>query len=299
MALRFGRSSKSSSSSSSSSSNQYTYNPVAQGDTCSICLEEYDNDKRFSLCSNFHRFHYKCLEEWKDKNGNTCPLCRCVINKIMEEDGRTDEEIRIEKENEERIKKERKEKKENDERIKKEKLERDRKECEDKRNHIINTDPRIEKINHDSIQCYSCRRIIKDRIIKITTQEYFYINFSTGLHGSRPINYREVWNMSIPKNISFEGLCKSCVANYDCLSSLCNGMPLNLYVESSIFKREFPTHWNELIINDGYHCVNCPIDLVDESIKNIQYTKWSDRYNKLIKNYDPITMMSVGRAGQI
>jgi hypothetical protein len=40
---------------------------------CPICLETFEEDPRIItiLCS--HKFHYKCLSDWRDQ---TCPVCR-------------------------------------------------------------------------------------------------------------------------------------------------------------------------------------------------------------------------------
>jgi len=51
---------------------------------CSICLEEFNNEKiLMTHCQ--HVYHYNCIKEWKTKSNDfTCPLCRNVIQKVYE-----------------------------------------------------------------------------------------------------------------------------------------------------------------------------------------------------------------------
>ena len=43
---------------------------------CSICLGEENLNKTLP-CG--HKFHRKCIKEWREKGSNTCPICRAVI----------------------------------------------------------------------------------------------------------------------------------------------------------------------------------------------------------------------------
>lgn len=42
---------------------------------CSICLEEYDNEKGVCKLRCEHIYHKECISEWF-KSNNNCPLCR-------------------------------------------------------------------------------------------------------------------------------------------------------------------------------------------------------------------------------
>ena len=44
---------------------------------CSICLGEENLNKTLS-CG--HKFHSKCIKEWREKGSNTCPICRAEIS---------------------------------------------------------------------------------------------------------------------------------------------------------------------------------------------------------------------------
>ena len=51
---------------------------------CSICLEDFTNEK-ILMTDCQHVYHYNCIKEWKTKSNNfTCPLCRVVIHKVYE-----------------------------------------------------------------------------------------------------------------------------------------------------------------------------------------------------------------------
>tara|TARA_A100001011_G_C14309757_1_gene844957 strand:- start:922 stop:1413 length:492 start_codon:yes stop_codon:yes gene_type:complete len=44
--------------------------------TCSICLQEYDDDTQtYTLDSCGHKFHTKCIIDWF-RRASTCPCCR-------------------------------------------------------------------------------------------------------------------------------------------------------------------------------------------------------------------------------
>ena len=47
---------------------------------CAICLNEVRSTRTNPPIRCGHRFHSHCLEEWKGKGKNTCPLCRKVFD---------------------------------------------------------------------------------------------------------------------------------------------------------------------------------------------------------------------------
>ena len=47
---------------------------------CAICLNEVRSTRTNSPIRCGHMFHSHCLEEWKSKGKNTCPLCRKVFD---------------------------------------------------------------------------------------------------------------------------------------------------------------------------------------------------------------------------
>ena len=40
---------------------------------CCVCIEDIKTDLHTTYCG--HRFHTRCLNNWKEKN-KTCPICR-------------------------------------------------------------------------------------------------------------------------------------------------------------------------------------------------------------------------------
>lgn len=47
---------------------------------CAICLNEVRSTRSNPPIRCGHTFHSHCLEEWKGKGKNTCPLCRKVFD---------------------------------------------------------------------------------------------------------------------------------------------------------------------------------------------------------------------------
>ena len=47
---------------------------------CAICLNDVRSTRNNSPIRCGHMFHSHCLEEWKSKGKNTCPLCRKVFD---------------------------------------------------------------------------------------------------------------------------------------------------------------------------------------------------------------------------
>lgn len=50
-----------------------------ENDTCSICLERFDNDDVFLQC--MHRFHDRCIEE-SLRHSKYCPNCRQPVQRF-------------------------------------------------------------------------------------------------------------------------------------------------------------------------------------------------------------------------
>lgn len=48
------------------------------GDTCSICMNTYENDRTCQQLPCNHRFHAWCYQKWYLKKHN-CPLCRATF----------------------------------------------------------------------------------------------------------------------------------------------------------------------------------------------------------------------------
>jgi hypothetical protein len=48
--------------------------------TCSICLNEVRPTRTNPPIRCGHMFHSQCLQEWKNKGKNTCPVCRKVFD---------------------------------------------------------------------------------------------------------------------------------------------------------------------------------------------------------------------------
>ena len=46
-----------------------------QGETCAICLNEFEDRERGSQLKCGHTFHRDCLHSWIENTGN-CPSCR-------------------------------------------------------------------------------------------------------------------------------------------------------------------------------------------------------------------------------
>ena len=55
---------------------------------CSICLDKM-NDESISTINCNHSFCNVCIEEYINKNKNTCPLCRCEIKEFYNKEERT------------------------------------------------------------------------------------------------------------------------------------------------------------------------------------------------------------------
>ena len=49
-------------------------------ETCSICLNEVRSTRNTQPIRCGHVFHSHCLEKWKEKGKNTCPVCRKVFD---------------------------------------------------------------------------------------------------------------------------------------------------------------------------------------------------------------------------
>ena len=49
--------------------------------TCSICLNSVANTRSSKVLRCNHRFHRKCIDEWKKRGSATCPECRAFVDK--------------------------------------------------------------------------------------------------------------------------------------------------------------------------------------------------------------------------
>ena len=49
-------------------------------DSCSICLNPVRKTRNTPELKCGHVFHTGCLEEWEDRGGDTCPLCRKTLS---------------------------------------------------------------------------------------------------------------------------------------------------------------------------------------------------------------------------
>jgi hypothetical protein len=45
-------------------------------ESCSICLEELNNNSVSVDCPGKHKFHKSCIKRWRDREHITCPVCR-------------------------------------------------------------------------------------------------------------------------------------------------------------------------------------------------------------------------------
>lgn len=58
------------------------YNPLTDGDSCSVCLDEHsDNVASSQRCA--HGFHQACYERWLEQK-NKCPLCQEIVAPLFE-----------------------------------------------------------------------------------------------------------------------------------------------------------------------------------------------------------------------
>lgn len=48
--------------------------------TCSICLNEVKCTRTNPPIRCGHMFHSNCLQEWKNRGKNTCPICRKIFD---------------------------------------------------------------------------------------------------------------------------------------------------------------------------------------------------------------------------
>ena len=49
-------------------------------ESCSICLNPARKTRGVKDLKCGHRFHKKCINDWMEKGGNTCPMCRHNID---------------------------------------------------------------------------------------------------------------------------------------------------------------------------------------------------------------------------
>merc|ERR1711933_36744 len=51
-------------------------------DTCSICLEEYDQGECIRVLPCGHTFHSSCIFPWLTERSPTCPLCKAYFHAV-------------------------------------------------------------------------------------------------------------------------------------------------------------------------------------------------------------------------
>ncbi|KAM3378244.1 hypothetical protein P3S68_010657 [Capsicum galapagoense] len=49
------------------------------GETCAICLCEYENDETIGTLECQHEYHASCIKQWLLKGKTSCPLCRSSV----------------------------------------------------------------------------------------------------------------------------------------------------------------------------------------------------------------------------
>ncbi|KAF3667169.1 putative deoxyuridine 5'-triphosphate nucleotidohydrolase-like [Capsicum annuum] len=49
------------------------------GETCSICLCEYESDETIGTLECQHEYHASCIKQWLLKGKTSCPLCRSSV----------------------------------------------------------------------------------------------------------------------------------------------------------------------------------------------------------------------------
>ncbi|XP_022097695.1 RING finger protein 24-like [Acanthaster planci] len=50
----------------------------AKFDTCSVCLEEFEEGTKIGQCACQHVFHVVCISKWL-RLRNTCPICNAIL----------------------------------------------------------------------------------------------------------------------------------------------------------------------------------------------------------------------------
>jgi len=62
-------------------------NGCFENESCTICLEDYNDGDRVKILSCQHLFHSKCITPWLTERHATCPLCKVVITPHVDIDG--------------------------------------------------------------------------------------------------------------------------------------------------------------------------------------------------------------------
>jgi hypothetical protein len=55
---------------------------------CPICYSEFDKNESIASIRCGHSFHRKCVQEWINFNGKTCPVCRTQIKECQDCNGK-------------------------------------------------------------------------------------------------------------------------------------------------------------------------------------------------------------------
>ena len=53
----------------------------AESRICAICLEPLEGEETTYACSNGHRFHASCIQQWRKEKSN-CPICRSALTNL-------------------------------------------------------------------------------------------------------------------------------------------------------------------------------------------------------------------------
>ena len=57
-----------------------------QKETCAICLNDMEENKKAHIDCCSHLFCYDCIKTWAGKFENKCPLCKQKLNEITYKD---------------------------------------------------------------------------------------------------------------------------------------------------------------------------------------------------------------------
>ncbi|KAI8603097.1 hypothetical protein EDD21DRAFT_413348 [Dissophora ornata] len=63
------------------------------GDTCAVCLEEFEDGEELRILPCRHEFHCECIDPWLVRKSSTCPLCKydCLPQVTEEIEGQVED----------------------------------------------------------------------------------------------------------------------------------------------------------------------------------------------------------------